>query len=187
MSETPPASSGQKRVLFLTASEYGESNVVLAVAYELLLRRNYEIHIGSFSPLAARVKEINSLAASVASSPAVFHTVAGQAVDQILNARDDFFGPYPPGVRGGIDTFKVTIPVLATAWDGPAYLVGYESCLEIIRNVEPDLLVVGSLMNQGQDACQTLQRKYVVLSPNTFREILGKQQPILSQLFKYPA
>jgi hypothetical protein len=76
MAENPPASE-QKKVLFLTASEYGESNVVLAVAYELLLRQKYEVHIASFSPLESRVKEISSLAASAASSQAVFHTVAG--------------------------------------------------------------------------------------------------------------
>lgn len=176
-----------KRVLFLTASEYGEANVVLAVAYELLLRQKYEVHIGSFSPLEPRIKELNTFATSVVSNQAVFHTIAGPSADEILKARDDFFGPYPPGIRGAINSFKVTIPVIATAWDGPGYMVGYKSCLEVIHNVKPDLLVVGSLMNQGQDACQTLHKKYVVLSPNTFREILSKQQPILSQLLTYPA
>lgn len=174
-------------MLFLTASEYGEANVVLAVAYELLLRQKYEVHIGSFSPLKSRIKELNSVAESVTSSQAVFHTVAGPSIDEILTAREDFFGPYPPGVQGAINSFKISIPVIATAWDGPGYMVGYKSCLEIISNVQPDLLVVGSLMNQGHDACQTLQKKYIILSPNTFREILGKQQPILSQLLTYPA
>lgn len=182
-----PAASEPKRVLFLTASEYGEANVVLAVAYELLLRQKYEVHIGSFSPLASRVKQLNNFATNVGSSQAVFHTIAGPSVDEILKARDDFFGPFPPGIRGAIDSFKITIPVIATAWDGPGYMVGYKSCLEVISNVKPDLLVVGSLMNQGQDACQTLQKKYVILSPNTFREILSKQQPMLSQLLTYPA
>jgi hypothetical protein len=177
----------QKRVLFLTASEYGEANVVLAVAYELLLRQKYEVHIGSFSPLESRVKELNSQAENAASSQAVFHTVSGPSIDEILRARDDFFGPYSPGVRGAINSFKISIPVIATAWDGPGYMVGYKSCLEVISSVQPDLLVVGSLMNQGHDACQTLQKRYLILSPNTFREILGKQQPILSQLFRYPA
>jgi hypothetical protein len=182
-----PRTSEQKKVLFLTASEYGESNVVLAVAYELLLRQKYEVHIASFSPLESRVKEISSLAASAASSQAVFHTVAGPSIDELLNAREDFFGPYPPGIRGALDSFRITIPVVVTARDGPGYLASYESCLDIIRKVEPDLLVVGSLMNQGHDACQTLQRKYVILSPNTFREILGKQQPMLFQFLGYPA
>lgn len=180
-----PVKPEQKRVLFLTASEYGEANVVLAVAYELLLRQKYEVHIGSFSPLKSRVEELNTLASTP--NPAVFHTVAGPSINEILTARDDFFGPYPPGIQGAIDSFRVSIPVIATAWDGPGYMVGYESCLEIIREVKPDLLVVGSLMNQGHDACQTLQMKCVILSPNTFREILMKQQPVLSQLLVYPA
>jgi hypothetical protein len=100
--------SEQKRVLFLTASEYGEANVVLAVAYELLLRQKYEVHIGSFSPLQSRVEELNSLAAIP--NPAVFHTVAGPSINEILTARDDFFGPYPPGIRGAIDSFKLLYP-----------------------------------------------------------------------------
>jgi hypothetical protein len=186
MAEAPPA-EGQKRILFLTSSEYGECNVILAVIYELLLRQNYEIHIASFSPLESRIKELNSLAAGPESIQAIFHTIAGLSAEELFHAKEGFFGPYPPGIRGSINTYKVTIPVVATAWDGPAYMVGYKSCLEIIHNVQPDLLVCGSLMNQAQDACQTLQRKYLILSPNTYREILGKQQPILTQLFRYPA
>jgi hypothetical protein len=179
--------SDQKKVLFLTASEYGEANIVLAVAYELLLRQKYEVHIGSFSPLKSRVEELNSLAAAAPCSEAVFHTVAGPSMNEILAARDDFFGPYPPGIRSAVYSFNITVPVIATAWDGPQYMVGHDSCLEIIRSVKPDLFIVGSLMNQGQDACQTLQMKCVILSPNKFREILMKQQPVLCQFCRYPA
>ena len=75
-----PTTSGQQKLLFLTASEYGESNVILAVAYELLLWQKYEVHIASFSPLESRA---NSSATSVVSSQAVFHPVAGLALDQI--------------------------------------------------------------------------------------------------------
>jgi UDP:flavonoid glycosyltransferase YjiC (YdhE family) len=57
MAENPRALE-QKKVMFLTASEYGESNVVLAVAYELLLRQKYEVHIASFSPLESRVRRL---------------------------------------------------------------------------------------------------------------------------------
>jgi hypothetical protein len=49
------AVTDREKIIFLTSSEYGQANVVLAVAYELLLRQEHDIHIASFAPLEGRV------------------------------------------------------------------------------------------------------------------------------------
>ena len=176
-----------RKILFLTSSEYGQANVILAVAYELLLLQQYEVHIASFSPLAKRIPDINQLASTSNGKSAIFHTVAGLSAMESIVRRDDFVGPFRPGIRGAADTYSVTLPAMATSWDGPEYMVGYGSCLEIIRNVDPDLLIIDPLMCQGLEACTTLSRNCVVLSPNTFKDILAKQQPILHNLCRIPA
>jgi hypothetical protein len=192
----------QKKIIFLTSSEYGQANVTLAVAYEMLLKQQYEIHIASFSPLEGRIKSLNELV-PYNHVPVTFHTVFGPSAYEALVAKNEFIGksglreddmysspylgPYPPGFQGAIDTYRITLPVLATAWDGPAYMRGYESCLEILRLVEPHLIIVDPLFSQGLEACKKLSRDCVVLSPNTYQEMCGSQQPVFFQLCRYPA
>jgi hypothetical protein len=157
-------SSQRKKILFLTSSEYGQANVILAVAYELLLRQGYEIHI-----------------------PATFHTIAGPSLSQCLEQKDEFIGPYPPGIRGALKTYRVTLPSMATAYNEAQYMAGYESCLKIVSSVESDLIVVEPMLDQGLDACKKLSRRYVVLSPNTFQELLRYKQPKHKILCRNPA
>lgn len=179
-----------KKVLFLTCSEYGQANVILAVAYELLLRGKYDVHIASFAPLESRIPMLNNLASfnsSGKASSASFHLVAGPSAQEALLARDEFIGPFPPGISGAIDCYKTTLPAMATTWEWPVYMSGYTSCLRILDCVNPDLVVCDPLMSQGLEACNTRSRDVVVLSPNTFREILSRQQPLLQMLFRYPA
>ena len=37
----------RQNILLLTNSEYGQSNVIVAVAYELLLQGEFDVHIAS--------------------------------------------------------------------------------------------------------------------------------------------
>jgi hypothetical protein len=182
----PRRTAGLKKILFFTSSEYGQANVILAVAYELLLRRKYDIQIVSFAPLKNRIKDLNNLASSEHSDPAIFHTVLTLSMMEAIRSKGSI-GPYPPGVSGALKTYRITLPAMATAWDGPDYMAGYEFCLERIRSINPDNIIIDPLFDQGLQACKTALRNYVVLSPNTFHEILRKQQPFLHQLCRYPA
>lgn len=185
MAEQNPA----KRVLFMTNSEYGQANVILAVAYEFLLRQKYDVHVASFAPLKCRIPELNELASSNSggkASAATFHLITGLSAQEALLERDEFIGPFPPGIRGAKDSYRVTLPAMATTWEGPEYMSGYASCIHILNSVNPDIIACDPLMSQGLEACKARSRDVVVLSPNTFREIMGKQQPFLSTLFRYP-
>jgi len=175
----------QQRILFFTSSEYGQANVILAVSYELLILQKYEVHIASFAPLQRRIHELNeSLPKTV--PPAAFHGIAGPAALDALTAKDEFIGPFSPGIRGALDTYKFTLPAMADTWSESEYMSGYQSCLDIVGSVEPDIIIVDPLMSQGLEACNTLSRKHVILSPNTFLELLRKKQSLFSQLFTIP-
>jgi hypothetical protein len=45
-------------LLLFTSSEYGQANVVLALAYELALRPNVVVHISSFAIFEKRVARL---------------------------------------------------------------------------------------------------------------------------------
>jgi hypothetical protein len=165
----------RKRILFLTSSEYGQANVILAVAHELLLRQEHDIHIASYPSLQGRVKDLNALVPSN-TSPATFHIVAEPSLSQCLEQKNEFIGPYRPGIRGALKTYRVTLPAMVTGWGISEYMVGYQSCVEILRGLDANLIVIEPGMFQALDACKTLSRNYVVLSPNTFQEILRYRQ-----------
>lgn len=186
ISEPSEGEGKRKRITFVTSSEYGQANVILAVVYELLLLQQYEIDVVSFAPLKNRVRDVNQLVSNN-KSPARFHIVTGQSALEALAAKNEFIGPYPPGVKGALKTYKVTLPSIATTWDESDYMAGYESCLDILRSIVPDLIVIDPIMSQGLEACKALSRDYIVLSPNTFQEICRKQQPLFTQLCKFPA
>jgi hypothetical protein len=176
---------GRKRIMFLTSSEFGQANVILAVAYELLLRQEYDVHIASFAPLEGRIHNLNVLLPQNA-TPATFHTIAGPSLSQCLEEKNEAIGPFPPGIMGALKTYRITLPAMATGWDITQYMVGYESCLETLRDVDPDLIIIEPGFFPGLDACTTLSRKYVVLSPNTFQEILRYRQPKFNLLCRNP-
>ncbi|KAH8684259.1 putative UDP-glucoronosyl and UDP-glucosyl transferase [Tricladium varicosporioides] len=173
----------RRPILFFTSSDYGQANVILAVCYELL-QRQYEVHIVSFAPLKNRVLELNQMTTK---GQAVFHTVPGLTSMEALALNKEFVGPFPPGVQGALRTYEITLPAMATIWTESEYMIAYESCLDILKSVDPGVIVIDPLMSQALDACITLSRKYIVLSPNTFQDILRKQQPFFSQLARYPA
>ena len=47
-------------ILFLTNSEYGEANVIIAVSHELLRRGNCDVHIASYSILSKRIADLEN-------------------------------------------------------------------------------------------------------------------------------
>ncbi|KAI9744297.1 MAG: hypothetical protein M1818_002449 [Claussenomyces sp. TS43310] len=81
----------RKKIIFLTSSEYGQANVVLAVAYEMLLLQQHEIHVASFTPLKGRIKDLNE---SIPDNhvPAAFHTVFGPSALEALISKNESIG-----------------------------------------------------------------------------------------------
>ena len=73
-----------------------------------------------------------------------------------------------------------------TSTFGLAYIRLYERIKKLIEDLNPDVVVVDFLMNPGLDACYSLNREFVVSSPNTPIDIARKDQPWLQGFWYYP-
>jgi hypothetical protein len=74
-------STSRKSILFLTNSEHGQANPQLAVAWELLLPDEYDVHIGSYWALAQRVESLNK---DFASRSVTKSSDIGQPIPRII-------------------------------------------------------------------------------------------------------
>ena len=90
------------------------------------------------------------------------------------------------GVRAALDHYP-RFTELAFSWDNPQYIKAAQKCVEIIRSVNPDVIVNERLCHQGIDATYSEGRNFIVVSPNTFKETLLAVQPRLFGYRKIPA
>lgn len=177
-------------ILFVTNSELGQASVMLAVAHEFLIRSEHDVHIASFPALQTHVDELNDTAdrlMSGCSTKATFHTLSGRSMKEAAPPGTEFLDLHPPGVSGALFAYDNVLPATFAPWRGAEYMIGYSSTVEIINAVDPDLVVVDPLFSQGVDACNSLDKKCIILSPNTFKELVLDRQPNGGALWKFPA
>lgn len=174
-------------ILFVTNSELGQASVCLAVAHEFLIRK-HRVHIASFGPLQSDISTLNKRAStsSPTASTAAFHLINGRSMKEAVQQKHklDIFNIHESGFWGALKAYNTKLASMAIPWDGDEYLKGYKSCLDIIEEVLPDVIVVDPLLSQAKDACNFLGLKFIILSPNTFKEHVP--QPGLANFWKYP-
>ncbi|CAG8380619.1 unnamed protein product [Penicillium salamii] len=189
-----------QKILMMTNSEYGQFNVQLAVAHEFLLRLDYAVHISSFPFLESKVEDLNQNVWKHATRPpgkAIFHAIDGpsllQAGLQCPELTSILTKQRGHGVHAAVDTYKNELPVVFTAWSPSDYLKIYDSCMRVIEEVKPDIIVLDWLFFPAVDACNVSKVKYCVLSPNSVLESipglrLGKpwKYPQMNSGFAYP-
>jgi hypothetical protein len=187
------------KILFLTSNEYGQSNVVFATAYALLLR-HCTVHIASYEAphIASRVAHIidpghlrTSIRARVAALnagaygplpedaiPAIFHAIdsPGMVERLALNTEDQQVLVHGPGVSECLRMFPKLPDVLAP-WSPEEYVHGVRCFEEVVKRVEADVVVVEKLCAQGYDACSVLGKKVVSIAPNSLKDIVAQVQP----------
>ena len=113
--------ASKKSILLFTHAEYGQTNVMLATAYELLIHGEFDVHLASFTSygvLQPRVIGIGKLAAEVdGASSITFHAIDGISMGQAFTALGfglPFHSPWP---KGTIASYKFIENALAP-WDG---------------------------------------------------------------------
>lgn len=82
---------------------------------------------------------------------------------------------YGCGVKAATEMYGAFADLFA--FDAAGYIEGAESCVEIVRNVRPSVVVIDRACCHALEAANMLGIKYVVLTPNTFKETLGFIQP----------
>jgi hypothetical protein len=177
-----------KKILFFTNSESGQANIVLATAYELLSYDHVDMHIASFASLENRVSDLKAGAhGSIPSNTSVtFHTIVGLSMAEvILRNFDPNTLAHACGIKAAVRQYPL-MARLVTSWSADEYVQGYRSCIEIIKSVDPNIIVIEALCVQAREACVNVDRNYLILSPNTFREH-SPPENILKSMVTYPA
>lgn len=197
------AEKAKKKVLFLSYAEFGQTTVVLAVIHELLLRGDFEVHWASYLPALSRLQEVLDAnrdsypsaqvlkfedVSSIPDQPTVvFHTLKGLSIGELLDKNGIHENlPHPPGIKGAVQGYT-DIQEFLFSYTGEEYIEGIDTCLEVIKRVEPLLTVVDATFSFGQDACEQLKERYAMLSPISYFYTCNQEQRGGAMLWKYPA
>jgi hypothetical protein len=117
------SSHKRKAVLFLTVSEAGQSNSILALSLELLARPKIDVHVASFPVLRKRVQELLSSARVVrekhSNSSFTFHEVDGMSLEEAIELKglSGASFPHPPLARGHDEGIN-KLMIMLSAWSG---------------------------------------------------------------------
>ena len=113
----------QKTVLFMTFAEAGQSNSILALAFELLTHPNIDVHVASFPALRKRAEEMLNSARVVErkhpSSTFMFQEIGGMGYKEAAGSKglSEATLPHPPLARShdeGLNTLMIAL----TSWNG---------------------------------------------------------------------
>ncbi|KAL4978577.1 hypothetical protein BDW66DRAFT_158090 [Aspergillus desertorum] len=186
-------------ILFVTNQELGQATVILSVAHEFLIRRSHDVHIASFPQLELEVTKLNAQAARAAraallqssSATATFHALPGRTMFEAAMCKGSssnsssasWFNAHSIGFFGARQAYTMLCAVVMP-WTGDEYIAVYRRCIEIIKGVQPSIVVIEPLLAQAIDACRTLGSKYAILSPNTAKDHVV--QPMLGNFWRFP-
>ena len=185
--------SSVKKILIFSNSDYGQANVVLATAYELMLSGlPIEIHIASFQGLKSAIEDTIQLATKKASSRAlsqlIFHKLDGRSqFEAAIGPEIDIFEAYdrPVNFVNAAHTI-LSIDGIMQPWSPEEFASLYTQAKKIWMEVEPDLTVVEPLFTPALTLCNHLGIKWIALAPNTIKDFAIPVQPRLAALWKYP-
>ena len=135
----------KQSVLFFTNSELGQASVILAVAYEVAILSEYDVNIASFAPLQGQVNALNENF----NTKINWHTISGKSMKECLAANGfDFLPKHAPRVQGAVKAYKECLPHVIAPWTPEEYGSVLRSCKELIKKLDPALVVIGKFIDQ---------------------------------------
>lgn len=153
------------KVIFFTNCEYGQSNVILAVAKELVKQEGFHVHIASSAALASRVDLTCGNIPAESNVTLSFHELPGKSMIEAAEAVIGLKGlSHPPGLRGAINSYN-KFPKMLSYWADPPYMERAEHCKSVLESVTPTVVVIDPTFGPAMDACKMLNIKYVILAP----------------------
>ena len=78
------------------------------------------------------------------------------------------------------------MPRVACPWNPEELCSIVQQVENIVQSVEADLVIVDNLMAPAVTVCYKLNPKWMILSPNTYKEFILGNQPNLQALWKFP-
>ncbi|KAJ3810208.1 hypothetical protein F5876DRAFT_42254 [Lentinula aff. lateritia] len=176
-----------RRILLTTNCEYGQANVVLALAYELATRPGVKVAIASFAALEKRVTQLQMHLrdAGYDSSDISFNLLPGRGhIEAVGMTRLDT--PHGPGVKQALHSFRYA-PSMLLPWTESEYMDQLRTIEDIVHKFEPEVVVAEWFHRAGQDVCKKLGLKFFVITPNSPKDIIGFRQPWAAGFWKFPA
>ncbi|ESZ95139.1 glycosyltransferase family 1 protein [Sclerotinia borealis F-4128] len=178
-------------VLFLSNSEHGLANVLLATSHALLVEHNdLDIHFVSFEKLKNDIATISKFAAQSSGSKRAinFHELKGISYAKALNSRgfavDEAINA--PGITG-LGKFCKNMQSFLMPWTAPDYLDLYREIFGILEDIDPIVVALDPLFGPALDAVRAQGRNHAIISPNTLKDNFAHLQPRGAVLWKYPA
>lgn len=177
------------KVLFLANSEHGQTNIILAITHELLVRGDVDIHIASFPALEKRVdKLLNDNAASYNDSfrsRIHFHPIRGPSNTDVFIRTGKRGAFHPPGYSGSVLGFQSLCEDI-WGWTEDEYVDIYQCCMEIIKSVQPSVIAADFFFLQGRDAAYNAGYTAILINTTSLTHIVLGLQPHSAALWKYP-
>ncbi|KAL4916755.1 diacylglycerol acyltransferase-domain-containing protein [Aspergillus aurantiobrunneus] len=176
-------------VLFLANSEHGQTNIVLAIIHELLVRGGVEVHLASFPVLEKRLEKLlrdNERSYDAKYRSRIhFHPVRGPSNTEIFIRTGKRGAFHPPGYTGSVLGFKSLCEDI-WGWTESEYVDIYESCVEIIQGTNPSLCAIDFFFLQGRDAAYNTGQTSVLLNTTSLSHIVLGLQRNGAWAWKYP-
>lgn len=139
--------------------------------------------------LSPRIKDLQDRI-RVTGSPArvFFHPLRGISLKEARIRRIGINTPtHAPSLSGALRSFR-RLPYYVAEWSGPEYMELYDSCVEIIQDLNAHAIVIEYFLSQAIDACRFLHFIAVRALTGIFdiQDIIGRIQPYGSIFWKYP-
>ncbi|KAL0934398.1 udp-glucoronosyl and udp-glucosyl transferase family protein [Colletotrichum truncatum] len=183
----PPVIGNNNTVLFAVNVEYGLSNVHLATIFSLLQNHpTISIHVASFPKLAPKLERVANYARKNYPGMHVvrFHELPGPDLVTASN-RTSIDLMQPPGISG-MDALMKDLQRYIAPWTESDYLQIHDYSRDLIRDVDPAVIVLDGMLWPAVDAARGEKRLYAMLAPNNLADFFGMEQPWLAGLWKYP-
>ncbi|KAK2778428.1 udp-glucoronosyl and udp-glucosyl transferase family protein [Colletotrichum kahawae] len=175
----------------LTNSEFGQANIFLATCYALMgTSPDVEIHLASFAPIEAAVTAASEagVKAHPSASPITFHEIHGTNYFKALLS-PEVGGKRLFEIAPSFRTMPAVLRIIARAampYTGPEMVENCNEIRRIIEEVEPDLTLVDNMFTPGLTMARHMGIKWMILSPNTLKDLALPLQPKAAFFWKYP-
>ncbi|KAJ2979559.1 hypothetical protein NQ176_g3174 [Zarea fungicola] len=183
--------NGNGKVLFVTESSNGLSNVHLATCFALLENHPaINVHYASSPKLEPEVARISStaIAKNVAAKPIIWHDLSGidhaAAINREFNGFAGLIGP--PG-RSGLSTLMSYAAPGLVPYTADEYWDKYQQIVNLIEELDPAVVVLDNFFRPAMDAARNLNRSRAVISPNAMSDTFIGVQPRGGLFWKFPA
>lgn len=183
--EANDSPGGGNRILFLTNSERGQANVFLAVIQEIVhldIDSSLDLHVCSFAPLSTIISKLQL--------PVSFHELRGTTWQEALFTRPEHrweeLTNQPPTLWNSNESATI-MPHIACPWSHDEMSDMVSQLQTVVADVKPDLVIIDNLLTPAVTICYPNPKpRWIVLSPNTYKEFILFMQPNRQAFWKYP-